>query len=166
MLRSVQCQPTDPVSTALADGRTVARFPELAGWSAIHSARRAVSEHRGWLESDDWVSPPHGWVGMQSAPDNPVARTLGLLFTAARAALFLESIIEGDPQLPVTVAGVTERMAERDSGCRDLVESALDELRAARAVDGRQPQTVDAMLEVVRNLPAYSESQAFALAAR
>lgn len=166
MLRSVQCQPTDPVSTALADGRTVARFPELAGWSAIHSARRAVSEHRGWLESDDWVSPPHGWVGMQSAPDNPVARTLGLLFTAARAALFLESIIEGDPQLPVTVAGVTERMAERDSGCRDLVESALDELRAARAVDGRQPQTVDAMLEVVRNLPAYSGSQAFALAAR
>src|SRR5439155_16802446 len=29
ILRAVQCQPTDPVSTALADGRTVARLPRF-----------------------------------------------------------------------------------------------------------------------------------------
>ena len=166
MLRAVQCEPTDPVSTALAERRTVARFPELAGWSAWHAARRAVAEHREWLEADRVVYPPHGWVGVQSACDSPTARTLGLLFTAARAALFLESIIEGDPELAVTVAGVAERLVARDSSCRDAVETALRDFRVSRTVEGRDPVTVAPLLEVVRNLPAYAGSTAFASAVR
>lgn len=166
MLRAVQCQPTDPVSIALADGRTVAPFPELAGWSALHCARRAVAEHRAWLAADAWVYPTHGWVGVQSAPNDAKMRTLGLLFTAARAALFLESIVEGDPELAVTVAGVADCLVARDSSCSDIVHSALHEFRASRAGDSTDPNQVAAMLDVVRNLSAYAGSSALSPAAR
>jgi hypothetical protein len=44
-LRAVQCELTDPVSFALVDGRRVARFPNVAGWSARAWAERAVREH-------------------------------------------------------------------------------------------------------------------------
>lgn len=165
MLRAVQCQPTDPVSIALADGQTVARFPELAGWSALHCARRAVAEHRAWLASDAWVYPPHGWVGVQSAPDDPKMGTLGLLFTAARAALFLESIVDGDPDLAVTVAGVADCMVARDSSCSDVVHSALHDFRASRAGDSNTPIQVAALLDVVRNLSAYSGASALSMTA-
>jgi hypothetical protein len=167
MLRAVQCQPTDPVSIALADGHTLARFPELAGWSALHCARRAVAEHRAWLASDAWVFPSHGWVGVQSAPNDPKMRTLGLLFTAARAALFLESIVDGDPELAVTVAGVADCLVARDSSCSDLVHSALHDFRASRAGDANNPiQVVAAMLDAVRNLSAYSGASALSMTAR
>lgn len=166
MLRAVQCQPTDPVSIALADGQTIARFPELAGWSAAHCARRAVAEHRAWLASDNWVNPSHGWVSMQSAPNKESIRTLGLLFTAARAALFLESIVEGDPELAVSVAGVAERLVARDSSCSDVVRSALHDFRAARAANSTDPIPVAGMLDVVRNLSAYAGSSALSTAAR
>jgi hypothetical protein len=166
MLRAVQCQPTDPVSAALADGHAVARFPELAGWSALDSAMRAVAEHRGWLEADGVVYPPHGWVGVQSGCGEPTVRTLGLLFTAARAALFLESIVEGDPELAVTVAGVAERLVARDSSCRDAVETALHDFRASRADECEDIRPVAPLLEVVRSLPAYAGSPAFSMATR
>src|SRR4029079_16223372 len=115
ILRAVQCEPIDPVSIALTDGRAVARFPELAGWSALNCARRAVAEHRAWLSASGGAYPPPGWVGMQSACSEPSMRTMGLLFTAARAALFLESIDEGRPELAVTVAGVAGCLVARDS---------------------------------------------------
>jgi hypothetical protein len=164
MLRAVQSQPTDPVSFALTEGRAVARFPELAGWSAMHCARRAVAEHRGWLAATDWVAPPHGWVGVQSACNHPSLRTMGLLFTAARAALFLESTIEGDPELTLTVAGVAERLVARDPGCRDAVETSLHDFRAARETQGTDQIPVAPMLEVVRELPAYAGSKSFSTA--
>jgi hypothetical protein len=166
MLRAVQCQPTDPVSMALADGRTVARFPELAGWSAVHCARRAVAEHRGWLAANAGVTPPHGWVGMQSWSSEPTMRTMGLLFTAARAALFLESIDEGHPELAVTVAGVADCLVARDSSCSDVVHSALHDFRASRAGDSNTPIHVAALLDVVRNLSAYSGASALSMTAR
>jgi hypothetical protein len=166
MLRAVQCQPTDPVSMALADGQTVARFPELAGWSALHCARRAVAEHRAWLASDAWVYPSHGWVGVQSAPNQDRRRTLGLLFTAARAALFLESIVEGDPELAISVASVAERLAARDSSCSDAVHSALHDFYSSRAASATDPIPVAGMLEIVRNLSAYAGSSALSTAAR
>jgi hypothetical protein len=165
-LRALQCEPSDPVSAALADGCSVARFPELDGWSAVHSARRAVSEHRAWLESGEWEYPPHGWVGVQSGPGKHTLRTLGLLFTAARAALFLESIMDGDPELAVTVAGVADRLAARDSSCRDAVEAALREFRAARAGEATDLSSVAPMLEIVRNLQSYSGSPALVMDAR
>ena len=167
-LRAVQCLPSDPVSFALADGQRVARFPELAGWSAMHCARRAVAEHRGWLEATDWTYPPHGWVGVQSAGTSPHTRTLGLLFTAARAALFLESVNDGRPELAVTVAGVADSLIARDSTCTDVVSSALDHYRSSRAdkLDHcDDPRSVAAMLEVVRNLPSYAGSSALSPAA-
>jgi hypothetical protein len=166
VLRAVQCQPTDPVSLALADGHTVARFPEIAGWSALHCARRAVAEHSAWLASDGWVYPSHGWVGVQSAPNDPKLRTLGLLFTAARAALFLESILDGDPELAVTVAGVADCLVARDSTCSDVVYSALHGFRASRAGDSTDPNHVAAMLDVVRNLSAYAGSSTLSMTAR
>lgn len=166
LLRSVQCEPSDPVSMALSGGRAIARFPRLAGWSAMHTARRAVAEHRGWLRTADWVSPPHGWVGTQSAPDNPTMRTLGLLFTAARAALFLESVHDGDPELAVTASGAADRLVARDPGSRAAVEDALNDLRAMRAVENNVTPRVGPLLDVVRSLPAYSQSAAFAMAVR
>ena len=166
MLRAVQCQPTDPVSTALADGGTVARFPELAGWSALHCARRAVAEHRGWLASTGGVYPPHGWIGMQSGCSEPTMRTMGLLFTAARAALFLESVADGDPELALTVAGVAERLIARDSSCRDVVETALHDFRTSRAAQRNDVDAVAGLLDVVRNLSAYAGSPAFSKVAQ
>ena len=166
MLRAVQCQPTDPVSMALADGRTIARFPELSGWSALHSARRAVAEHRAWLGANGSVYPPHGWVGMQSGSCEPTIRTMGLLFSAARAALFLESIEEGRPELAVTIAGVADCLVARGSSCSDVVHSALHNFRASRAADPTDPVPVAAMLDVVRNLSVYAGSSAFSMTAR
>jgi predicted nucleotidyltransferase len=164
-LRSVHCEPTDPVSAALARGELVARFPRLAGWSAADSARRAVAEHRAWLDTDGWSTPPHGWVGVQSAPSSATARTLGLLFTAARAALFHESVADGDSELAVSISGVADRLAARDPGCRVKVENALNEFRAAKAGGDVGPETTERMLEVVRNLPAYAEAATFAMSA-
>jgi len=166
ILRAVQCEPTDPVSMALADGRAVARFPELAGWSAVHCARRAVAEHRAWLSANGGAYPPHGWVGMQSAYSEPSMRTMGLLFTAARAALFLESIDEGRPELAVTVAGVADCLVARDSSCSDVVHSALHHFRASRAIESADPNHVAAMLDVVRNLSAYAGSSVVSMTAR
>ncbi|MDP9177892.1 MAG: hypothetical protein M3O61_09450, partial [Gemmatimonadota bacterium] len=160
MLRAVQCQPTDPVSMALADGRTVARFPELAGWSAVHCARRAVAEHRGWLAANGDVYPPHGWVGIQRGCSEPTMRNMGLLFTAARAALFLESIDEGRPELAVTVAGVADCLVARDSSFSDVVHSALHDFRASRAAGSNDANQVAALLDIVRNLSAYAGSSA------
>jgi hypothetical protein len=88
-------------------------------------------------------------------------RTVGLLFTAARAAFFLESIVEGDPELAVTIAAVAERLVARDSGCRDAVETALHAFRASRAAECKYPRSVAPLLEVVRNLSAYAGSPAF-----
>jgi hypothetical protein len=164
MLRAVQCQATDPVSWAMSDGQTVADFPEQPGWSALDSARRAVAEHRQWLFSDGWVYPPHGWVGTQSEPSDPTVRTLGLLFTAARAGLFFQSITEGEAELSVTAAGVADSLAERDPGCCGTVEGALECLETAGGAQTRISHSVAPLLDVVRNLPAYTASPRLAMA--
>jgi hypothetical protein len=91
---------------------------------------------------------------------------MGLLFTAARAALFLESIMEGDSELAVSVAGVADCLVARDSSCSDVVHSALHDFRAARAAGSMDPIPVAGMLDVVRNLPAYAGSSALSTAAR
>ena len=45
-MRAIQCRATDPVSFALAGGESVARFPNLPGWSAADVADRAVTSAR------------------------------------------------------------------------------------------------------------------------
>jgi hypothetical protein len=91
-LRSVQSPLTDPVSFALARGAGTARFPDVRGWSARDTARRAVAEHSAWI----------------GAP----ARSLDMLLVAARAALFHESLDDGRPELALTLDETARRLAE------------------------------------------------------
>jgi hypothetical protein len=103
-LRAVQCAATDPVSFALVRGHTEARFPQAAGWSASDWARRAVEEHRVWLECGTSARlNGHGWLG---AP----AVTPHRMVAAARAALFLESIEGGEPELMLSADAVASRL--------------------------------------------------------
>lgn len=95
-LRAVECPVTDPVPFALRAGAETAAFPNVAGWSAHDTARRAVAEHRALL----------------SRPDRAEER--GTLLTAARAGLFLESVVEGDPELCVTPVEAARRLGPHD----------------------------------------------------
>jgi nucleotidyltransferase-like protein len=160
ILRSIQCEPTDPVSLALSNGQAVARFPRLDGWSALHCARRAVAEHRGWLASAGVISPPHGWIGTQIGCRVATTRSMGLLFTAARAALFLESISDGDPALALTTEAVADRLIARDSSCREIVETSLQDFRDSREARRHEVRSITALCDVVSNLSAYSEPPA------
>jgi len=147
VLRAVQCRATDPVSFALAESCRSAEFPNLPGWSARDSALRAVAEHRAWLE----VDLPHLGYGPEA---------LGLTFTAARAALFLETLEAGDPGLPLTVRAVSELLCARHQPARTLVEEARGHYVAWR-LEGRSPPqgTTRAFAELVAALPAYAESR-------
>ena len=145
-LRAVQCELTDPVSFALVDGRGRASFPEVAGWSARDWARRAVAEHRAWLDiRADPADPP------------PLARPIN----AARAALFLSSVEEGSPLLPLTPAATMRELADRVAGLRPVAEATIAEYRDWRA-DRRAPDpaVARALLAAVRRLDAYGDSDA------
>ena len=144
-LRAVQCPVTDPVSFALVEGRRVAAFPQVCGWSAEDSARRAVAEHRAPL---------------LVASENTRGRALGRLFTGARAALFLESIRGGNPELPLTVLETARRLCERSSSARVVAEDAVERYREF-ALRGVQPPegTVSAMQRLVLCLPAYADGR-------
>ena len=103
-LRAIQSRVTDPVSFALLRGETVARFSDVQGWSARGMATRAVIEHGAWLRGE-----PGRWsIHTSSALGG---KELAMLFSAARAALFLESIADGEPCLPVTVAETARTLA-------------------------------------------------------
>jgi predicted nucleotidyltransferase len=142
-LRAVKCSVTDPVSFALADGIPVARFPNVAGWSAHDTARRAVAEHRAWLRVE---------------PDAE-GSTLAMLLTAARAGLFLDSVEDGGaPELPLTVTETARRLAARSAGAQTVAEEGLERYREF-AVDRTRPPagTLAAMRKLVLALPAYAE---------
>jgi hypothetical protein len=142
VLRAVQCPATDPVSFALAGGAAVARFPELPGLSAQDAARRAVAEHAVWLDGQ-----PRGGVTM--------LETLGLLLTAARAAIFLETVLEGRGELPLTMSATARMLGDREGG-ELLAEEAFEAYRAGRS-EGREPRgrIMTVLDRVVRDLPAY-----------
>jgi hypothetical protein len=154
--RSVQCAATDPVTFAVARGATDALFPDVRGWSARDTAVRAVAEHRTWLETgrrseDDapvWPRPP----GNRTLEPRTA---LGRLFTAARAALYLESVEGGAPELPLTIAAVAARLAE--TAARSLVDETFGAYRTSRLEHTQPPlQTIRAFDELVRALPAYA----------
>jgi hypothetical protein len=142
VLRSVQCPATDPVSFALADGSRRALFPQLPGLSAEDSARRAVAEHAGWLRRQ-----PRG--GVRTLP------ALGMLLTAARAAIFLETVLEGRGELPVTMSATARMLGDRDGG-EFLAEEAFETYEACRR-EGKEPhkRIVIVLDRIVRDLPAY-----------
>jgi hypothetical protein len=150
LLRAVQCRMSDPVSFALAAGASVARFPNVAGWSVEDCARRAVLEHRNWLGSHpiEGMSPLSQWVRAQPRTSAPGTDVLGWLLSAARAGLFLQSVADGRPELHVTVGSAAARLGLSD---------AFVEYQGCR-LDGRQPSntTVLEVRERVLRQPAYA----------
>jgi hypothetical protein len=144
VLRAVQSAATDPVSFAVTEGRAVARFTDLPGWSASDSARRAVAEHRGWLT----------FVAPRAAPS---LMTLGVLLRAVRAALFYESLDAGEPKLPLTMAAITRCLADAQPSARGVAEEAYASYRACRD-EGRDPdpKTVAALHSLASALPVYA----------
>lgn len=147
--RAVQCEPTDPVSMALIDGAKAARFPYLAGWSARDSARRAATEHRARLAA---------WPG-EDPSGIPPLHALGTLFTAARAALFLESLETGAPELPLTAAAVARRLENSGGKADNIAHEAFESFRAGREEGLPLPQGLTSAFEgVVRKLPAFRDA--------
>ena len=134
-MRAVQCAATDPVTTALLAGRSVARFPDAAGWSARDWARRAVNEQRAMLAQDD------------GSPDRVLA--------AARAALFRESVDAGAPRLALTLADAAILLAERVPAERAAVEAYTACRRDGTAAD---PAIAAALARAVRSLPDYDRA--------
>jgi hypothetical protein len=151
LLRTAQCAATDPVSFALADGRDTARFPDVPGWSAFDWARRAVAEHRAWLAS----CLAQGWEVESHDPDVALEK-VGRLLTAARAALFLESLTDGDPELALPLASVAKQLRVRDRDAGAVAVEAVEAYRMSRR-DGVPPScSLAALAEVVRKLPSYA----------
>ena len=136
-LRAVQCAATDPVTTALLAGRSVARFPDVAGWSARDWARRAVNEQRPLLSQDD------------GSAERPLA--------AARAALFRESVDAGAPRLALTLADAAVLLAERVPAERAAVEAGAAAYAACRRDErGRSTRRPPPRSPVVRALPDFA----------
>jgi predicted nucleotidyltransferase len=142
VLRSVQCPVTDPVSFALLDGNPHAWFPNVRGWSIQDTATRAVAEHRAWLAA----SPDQGGEGVVA---------LGMLFSAARAALLLESVRGGAPELALTADAVARLLGDRQPDTGSVALESYDEYRTCRA--GGQPDsaTVSALRACILRLAPY-----------
>ena len=143
-LRAVQCQATDPVSFALFDGRSTARFPDLPALSASDTARRAVAEHLGWL----------------SGPGRDPARTeqsLVRLLGGVRAGVFLQTADEGAAELDVCAAAIAERIGQ-ELATPSLGEQAIEELRCVR-LHGQPPsaELLRGLRRVTEKLPAYAD---------
>ncbi len=156
-LRGVQCQASDPVSFALASGAGTARFPNVDGWCADHWARRSVAEHRAWLADgrDRANACRREWLDGHGEHAPPPVRALAKLLTAARAGLFFESLEQGQPELCLTAAAVSRRLAAA-APSPATVESALESYR--RAIEhGDVPswRTVDALRKQVVTLGPY-----------
>jgi hypothetical protein len=149
-LRALKCPLSDPVSFAVADGRDTAAFPDVAGWSAKDSARRAVAEHRAWLQA-----PPAPVPGLR-AQDAP-GGVLAMLITAARAGLFHESVrTDATPELPLTLEETARRLADRSASDAAAVEDGFGRYREFALLRTPPPQaTVDALRDVVEGLSAY-----------
>ncbi len=81
-----------------------------------------------------------------------------MLLTAARAALFLESVKEGDPELVLTVVEVARRVAARSSSARGVAEEGLERYREFVLRRAQPPvATIAAFRKLVLTLPGYAE---------
>lgn len=143
-LRTLQCRISDPVSFALLDGAEVARFPCMPGWSPHDWARRATAEHTAWLAS-------------AGRPLETSGHVMGMLVSAVRAALFLESVEAGEPKLPLTIASTLEALALRSESERDTAEAVAEAYADFAASRRAPPATTFRELErVVRRLSPYA----------
>lgn len=121
--RCVHFPASDPVSFALLDGETAAYFPQHPGWSIGDVAARAVAEHRAYLEAQ--LHEP-GWD----------VQKLGCVLNAARAAVLAESVADGQPVLPLTMAATARELGERHPSLRGLAEEAAGAYRLHRRRGG------------------------------
>jgi hypothetical protein len=143
-LRPLQCAATDPVTIALLAGEPLARFPALPGLSAADWARRAAAEHRAWLLEDPRSTAL-------------TLRALGRHLTAARAALFHESVAAGKPRLAVTVAAAAVELAARLPREGAAIEESAAAYRRCRLESSQPPQApVLALRRAVLQLPIYA----------
>jgi predicted nucleotidyltransferase len=151
LLRALQCPVTDPVSFALAAGRASAIFPNLPGWSVDDVSRRAVAEHRAWLQAQ--APPQRSFLRLEGVPTEIIK--VARLLTAARAALFSESVAAGDPELPLTVDAVIERLA--DLGAGDAAREAYGAYSQWRESGERAPVDVDPLRRTVLQTRSYAQ---------
>lgn len=159
-LRGVQCTCTDPVSFALIEERPSASFPDLRGWSARDVARRAVAEHRAWLNLPlDRPAPRvRGWINSQQPSSAPSVASLGRLLTAIRAGFFLESVESGSAELALTVAATADALANQRAGARSLADEAVSAYRRSLVEDvPPTPKLLATLRKFVLELPAYAE---------
>jgi hypothetical protein len=141
-LRAIKSPVTDPAVFAVVAGERVARFPEVRGWSAEDTARRAVAEHRGRLHR----SPPE-----RGCP------ALAFLLGAARAALFLESVRAGEPELCLTMAETVRKLAVHSPAAASAAGEALggDDALDHDHLTEPPPSAIAALRETVLGLPPY-----------
>jgi hypothetical protein len=159
-LRGIETHASDPVSFALADRRATASFPEARGWSASDRALRAVAEHRAWLHQE--VAPSEGspaWVGGWPLATVATPASVSLLLSAARAALFLESIEQGAPRLTLTDEATVGSLAERAPAGAEAAEHALASLREHEPVQPDWTMLMRLRSAVIR-LPPYATNVA------
>jgi hypothetical protein len=141
-LRAIKGRAVDPIPCALAEGDSVARFPDVPGWSARDTARRAVAEHRSSVLHLDSVAKP--------------AR-LGRLLSAARAGLFDESVRGDEPLLCVTTTETARCLGARFPSDSAVAEEAIEAHRVHLLRGTPPPQTtVSALAGLTARLPAYS----------
>ncbi len=157
-LRTLQCAVSEPVTFALLEGRAEAGFPEVPGWSARDCARRAVAEQAGWLATmPEAISAELRRDHPDYVAAAPATRALGGLLSATRAALFLESLDAGDPELALSVAAAGRCLATHHPGMRGVYEEAYGHYRTARAGGAEPPpEAVRGLRDAVRRLPTYA----------
>jgi hypothetical protein len=148
-LRTIAFAGSDPVSAALIRGDGVARFPEVPGWSADDTAARAVAEHRAWLRGCRPI--------MESSRPKALEKRLAGTLSAARAALLSDSLLAGEPALPLTFAATVEALEQQGETTGSAVSDAYGAYVSLRG-HGVTPdlRTVNRAIEVVRGLRAYS----------
>lgn len=132
-MRSVHVAATAPVTFALIEGRATAAFPLHPGLSLDDVSRRALAERRALLHA---------------SPESTVAVALH----AARASLIRESVVEGEPRIPVSLAATAKLLAERDPSQRALVDETLASLDRT----GGDEIAPTPLSELIRGLPGLS----------
>jgi hypothetical protein len=144
-MRTINSPVTDPVSFAIAGGTDSASFAEAPGFAARDWARRAVAEHTAWLAEGYELD----------------GRALGVLIGAARAALFLDTLDEGDPQLPLTASATLDLLGERADGAQEISDRAWEAYVADVDYAPRaRPELVAEFARVVEALPTYAGARA------
>jgi hypothetical protein len=156
-LRGIETPSSDPVSFALDDGRPIATFPNIDGWSAVDRARRAVAEHRGWLFTRRVPGPSgRSWAPARPAIDWPTPATIALLLSAARAALFLQSVDEGSPCLALSWRATVVAWAARDPFAGEAADEAMRALDSRNGGEGKVSwEVLIALLDSVHRMPPY-----------